>query len=779
MLMKKTNEIIESDLCPYTGLKITKQVDWSNLTFGSDEYELTIVKVGSNFLYVKTWGYSSLETVIGYVNLVNTIVNKFINPDEQFVLLEDYTHHSGASISGKNYYIKNLIKNPRLGGIVFIDSPAVLRTIIRLGKRIYRPAFPVNMAKDYQIAISLALHSFTQDRGKKFNFLNKTPPTWKGNFGDCNIQLKLLNDYILFYKISGHLKIDNFQAIWDLFEKVMSESGLAKGGQYFLVSDWSEYKGSSFRIKSEMQKKTEHFLSKYPCEVSFIFGLSFFTKRFVKFFRSKIATPMELVKDQDEAIAIILNIRQNKNYSRKTYKDKKIYSQADLNEIVTKLLNFMGEINWDKDGFEDMEKIDTDSSVFSPLYESIALIKHDVDILMKEKEFALNTILKNEERLAQAEKMKAVGQLAGGIAHDFNNMLCSIAGLSEILMLRYKDKDPLIEKYSKMIKDTTDRAAALTSKLLAYARKGKFEKVPQDIHIIITETLKLVSHSLNKNIKLSSNFYNGSPQVIGDSSQLLNMIMNLAINAGDAMANGGEFSITTEFVKIEEDACISNYFNIHAGDYVKIKLEDNGTGICTENIKKIFEPFFTTKAVGKGTGLGLASVFGTVESHGGSVSVFSIVDKGTTFELLLPLTQETKKYTPTRSISAVLKNANIIAYNHEDESLFTTTEMIKELGYKTISVVDISLLFNKLENSLEKIDAVVLNYDPYDLNEFDSIKKLSNEYSDIQIIILSDYLEDELLGRLHNLGISSFIQKPYTIIDLSVAFVEALPHLYK
>ncbi|MBD3314584.1 MAG: PAS domain S-box protein, partial [Chitinivibrionales bacterium] len=241
------------------------------------------------------------------------------------------------------------------------------------------------------------------------------------------------------------------------------------------------------------------------------------------------------------------------------------------------------------------------------------------------------------ERLNQSEKMEAVGLLAGGVAHDFNNMLVGIMSSAELLKgVGYDDLDAR-EEFLGMITGSAARAADLTGKLLAFARKGKLETAPLDINQTITDAITLLQRSVDKRITITANFRAAKRIVCGDLTQLQNVFLNLGINAAHAMPEGGEISFLTSNPMITEEHCRNSVFDLTPGEYVAIEVRDTGCGIPAEHMAHIFEPFFTTKEKGRGTGLGLAAVYGTVTEHKGEITVASEKDVGTVFTIRLPL----------------------------------------------------------------------------------------------------------------------------------------------
>ncbi|MFP4520701.1 MAG: ATP-binding protein, partial [Fibrobacterota bacterium] len=239
-----------------------------------------------------------------------------------------------------------------------------------------------------------------------------------------------------------------------------------------------------------------------------------------------------------------------------------------------------------------------------------------------------------EQKIRQMEKMDAVGQLAGGIAHDFNNQLSGVMGYGSMLV--EKLKEPTLRRYAENMLTGAKRSADLTEQLLAFSRKGQFQLVRVNVHKIIDEVIGILQHSIDKKIDVKRIFEAATPIVNGDPSQLQNALLNLALNARDALPEGGEIIFATNYTELDSDYCFRQPYEVDPGKYIRISVTDNGTGMDDETRKHIFEPFFTTKEPGRGTGMGLAAVYGTVKNHGGSVNVYSEPGHGTTFHLYIP-----------------------------------------------------------------------------------------------------------------------------------------------
>ncbi len=244
---------------------------------------------------------------------------------------------------------------------------------------------------------------------------------------------------------------------------------------------------------------------------------------------------------------------------------------------------------------------------------------------------------KLESQLMHSRKMEAVGQLAGGVAHDFNNMLAGIMAAAELLQQSIPNGESSAGEYLNMIVESSERASKLIAQLLAFSRKEMIQKEDIDIHKVLEETLSILNRTLDRRITIRHDFEAESAVIQGDGNSIINAILNLSINAGQAMKEkGGELTIITRNKKLGYGSGEGTMFSLKPGNYLEIEIRDTGTGIAPEIIDRIFEPFFTTKGVGKGSGLGLSAVYGTVEHHDGDITVNSKVGEGTSFHIFLP-----------------------------------------------------------------------------------------------------------------------------------------------
>ncbi len=372
---------------------------------------------------------------------------------------------------------------------------------------------------------------------------------------------------------------------------------------------------------------------------------------------------------------------------------------------------------------------------------------------------------KLREQLHQSQKMDAIGLLAGGVAHDFNNMLAGIMGAAEIV----KNSDNLGGKDSKfidMIIQSSTRAADLTSKLLAFSRKVEFTAAPVDVHAIINDTAALLERSIDKKVRINLDMKAADYTVIGDSSQLQNLLMNLCINASHAMPEGGEISISTRNLSLDEIYCQTSPFDISPGEFIEIEVRDTGCGIPHENLQKIFEPFFTTKGQGKGTGLGLSAVYGIVKKHHAVITVYSESGVGTVFHILLPVSE--KKAGELIGNKIIKRGTGTILLVEDEEFIrITAKAMLEDMGYEVILAENGQAGVDLFENEYRKIDLVIIDMIMPVMNGREAYEKMKEIDENIQAIFSSGFFKPADLTELRNSGLSGFIRKPYFKVELS------------
>ena len=290
-----------------------------------------------------------------------------------------------------------------------------------------------------------------------------------------------------------------------------------------------------------------------------------------------------------------------------------------------------------------------------------------------------------EEQLRQAQKMEAIGQLAGGVAHDFNNMLAVIGGNSELALMDAAQLSPTVVDCLKQVSAASERAASLTRQLLTFSRRQVMQAKALDLNKLVADLTRMLSRIIGENVRLQCTYAENLPRVHADPGMLEQVLVNLVVNARDAMPNGGRLRIATGPVNFSH-AYSQTHPEARPGDFVSLTVQDSGTGIAAEHLSHIFEPFFTTKEAGKGTGLGLATVYGIVKQHQGWVEVTSAVGRGATFRVLLPALSVPAESGASEETDMPLRGGQETILLLEDEPAvrLVTRRLLESVGYKVL-----------------------------------------------------------------------------------------------
>lgn len=378
-----------------------------------------------------------------------------------------------------------------------------------------------------------------------------------------------------------------------------------------------------------------------------------------------------------------------------------------------------------------------------------------------------------EAQLHHSQKMDAVGQLAGGIAHDFNNLLAGIMNAAQLLKSPKRNLDKKERKFADIILQSAERAADLTKKLSTFSRKENIAAKAINVHEIINEVEIILSNTINKNISIKMDIKADHAIIIGDSSGLQSALLNLGINASQAMPEGGELSIRTDNRTFNQEYCTDSQFDLNPGTYLEIEISDTGCGISPQDLLKIYDPFFTTKEPGKGTGLGLAAVYGMIINHHGAINVTSEVGRGTSFTIRLPCSDiKTKPYEPT---TEVISGSGLILLVDDEESIrISGAQMLQDMGYQVLLAEDGKEAIKLFAQRKSEIDLVVMDMIMPQMNGSAAFYQMKETDPQCKVIISSGFTRDENLDSLMAAGLCGFIQKPFRDFELSRLLAEAL-----
>lgn len=360
----------------------------------------------------------------------------------------------------------------------------------------------------------------------------------------------------------------------------------------------------------------------------------------------------------------------------------------------------------------------------------------------------------------QAKKLEMIGRLAGGVAHDFNNILAGIIGYGEMLVMNLA-ADTSLQGYARSILEAAERAARLTSQLLAFSRKGKLISRPIDIHTCIISAVGLLERTMDKCISVVTRLNALSSSVMGDPTLLEAAILNLGINARDAISLGGRISIGTRNVRVDQDFLSGNSVDIDPGEYVEISLSDTGMGMTQEVKDHLYEPFYTTKDIGQGTGLGLAAVYGTVKEHHGAILVASEPDQGTSFRIYLPLCEMPEAEVSDVEVQDFTGSGCILLVDDEKVVRETTSAMLQEVGYEVLVAPDGATALDFYRREGRRIQLVILDVVMPRMNGPDTFFALRDINPEIKVILSSGYSFETGAKELLDKGVFGFIQKPF------------------
>ncbi len=369
-----------------------------------------------------------------------------------------------------------------------------------------------------------------------------------------------------------------------------------------------------------------------------------------------------------------------------------------------------------------------------------------------------------ENRLRHGQRLEAIGRLAGGIAHDFNNLLCGIQGYAQLMEQRPHDEEQL--KPLRAIQEATARAATLTANLLAFGRKAKLESKPLDFHQVIRTTLELANTNMHDSIRVRIALDAPLAIVVGDSAQLQAMVLNLLINAKDAMPRGGAITISTQEYEVDQVKAAELRPPVEPGRYLVMNIADQGSGIASEYLEHLFEPFYTTKGE-SGNGLGLAAVYGTVSEHGGGIQLVT-GEQGTAFRIHLPLSamglETTTQHAPREA--ARRGSGHVLLVDDEEAIRDLVGEFLGGLGY-TVTKADSGPRAIAAYQHQERFDVVLLDVTMPGMSGVDVFHVLREIDPGARVLLLSGHAFGQVDEELLEQGLCGFVKKPFDLVELS------------
>lgn len=393
---------------------------------------------------------------------------------------------------------------------------------------------------------------------------------------------------------------------------------------------------------------------------------------------------------------------------------------------------------------------------------------HGIAADITEQRNAEAALVASEEQLRQSQKLESIGILAGGLAHDFNNMLTAINGYSDLILRRVATDDP-VRRHVEEIKKAGERSAELTRQLLAFSRRQILQPTTLDINGSIADTASMLKRLIGEDIAVTTKLAPDLGLIQADQGQLAQVLMNLLINARDAMPKGGSVMIETANVELDEDYA-SRHVNVTPGPYVMLAISDTGVGMDEQTRLRVFEPFFTTKPIGKGTGLGLSTVYGIVKQSGGNIWVYSEPGKGSTFKIYLPQTNAAETRPAPRGAeqrNLHLGHERILLVEDEDTVRGLARQILEACGYEVFEAANGAEAFTKFKADLPPVDLLITDIVMPEMGGRELSEKVLLHRPATKVLFTSGYTDDAIVRH----GIidegKNFLQKPFTFDGLA------------
>ena len=803
--MKSSDPSETTSTCPVTGLPVFQDPSWRSVRFTVDHI-VNIYLIGRIALLYQAHGGSSLASVRAFYSHYNAILDDHLPPGKRVTMLNDYAKFTRASPESREEFLRLMEKDSRLNGMIFYNTSLVMRLMINLGIMRSRGEYPVKVTTDYAEAISLArewadssprppesvplppdhtavdpaenragARDTVPDKETSRCPVTGLPITYDLQFYNISVadnyavSFMLVGSHILLTTPQGNPGKNGVAKVWELREHFLKKYGLWNS-PFAEIRNYSHYGGwPSREARSQFAELLYEDVTRRSCVAYYGFNAT----RVIKWsfnvgcriFRPNI--DVRIVDNYAEAVQNAVRKLKEALPAGDSAAQPPPVPPADEQDHIQRLLRFLSHVNWEEEGPIIADTQEHNAGPFSPVYQSLALIKHDFDAVIREIKESEQKRRDLEEELRQSEKLNAIGQLAGGIAHDFNNHLTIIMNYASLIESDVP-ADSAVAAYAGKLMNASEQSANLTKQLLAYARKGQYVVTPLDMHHVIRSTIDLTERVLTKTVRLVADLRATRSCIKGDDSQLQNALLNLLLNARDAMGGMGTITITTENCTVDDHDGMSEDIEPPrkpADGYISISVSDTGTGVPDDIIGRIFEPFFTTKKLNEGNGMGLAAVYGTVTGHHGRITVFNNPDRGATFRVYLPVFSEQpdpEKPAAERDVHL----GSVLVIDDEEYLCDSIQGILTKTGYAVTVFSDPEEAVEYYRRNHDDIDLVLLDMIMPKSSGKEVFAYLQRIRPDVKAVLMSGYSLEGAPRETLNAGARRFLQKPFRFEEL-------------
>jgi len=437
------------------------------------------------------------------------------------------------------------------------------------------------------------------------------------------------------------------------------------------------------------------------------------------------------------------------------------------------LANYQRVISGERLGLSEYTALKKDGTTFPALVHTTPIYRDGRPAGLRGFLIDMSEKKAMEDQLLRAQKMEAIGTLAGGIAHDFNNLLMGILGNVSLMLMHFDESHPFHERLKSM-EEYVQRGSDLTKQLLGFARGGKYEVRATDLGAFVRRSAEMFGRT-KKEIRIHHKASEGLWTVEIDRGQMEQVLLNLFVNAWQAMPGGGDLYLSVENTELAEEELLP--YHLRKGRFVKLTVTDTGIGMDEATRERIFEPFFSTKERGRGTGLGLASVYGIVKNHGGFIVVESEIDIGTSFTIFLPASDKQVEGEDRKDSRIHKGKETVLLIDDEEMILEVGTRMLEGLGYRVLTASGGRQGLKVYEQNRDSIDLVILDMIMPDLGGKETFDAMRRQSPSVKVLLSSGYSLDGQAKEILESGCRGFIQKPFSMADLSKKMREILEGL--